>query len=77
MEIPGLLNNTTGNLKQKKIISWALVDWATDESSGLNSFRSEPSWWTIHRRAIKSAAKPSTVIGLIIKHADCHITFTL
>ena len=34
MEIPGLSNNTTEILKQKKIISWAPVDKATDESSG-------------------------------------------
>ena len=33
MEIPGLSNNTTENLKQKKIISLAAVDQATDESS--------------------------------------------
>ena len=31
MEITGLPNNTTGNLKQKKIISWAPVDQATEE----------------------------------------------
>ena len=36
LEIPGLSNNTTENLKQKKIISWAPVDQATDESSGPN-----------------------------------------
>ena len=40
MEIPGLSNNTTENLKQKKIISWALVDQATDESSGPNQLKS-------------------------------------
>ena len=26
---------------------------------------------------LKSAAKPSTVIGLIPKHSDCRITFSL
>ena len=26
---------------------------------------------------LKSAALPSTVMGLITKHADCHITFRL
>ena len=36
MEIPGPSNNTTENLKQKKIISLAPVDQATDESSGPN-----------------------------------------
>ena len=30
-------NNTTGNLKQKKNISWAPMDLATDESSGPNN----------------------------------------
>ena len=39
MEIPGLSNNTTENLKQKKIISWAQVDQATDESSGPNQLK--------------------------------------
>ena len=39
MEIPGLSNNTTENLKQKKIISWAPVDQATDESSGPNQLK--------------------------------------
>ena len=39
MEIPGLPNNTTGNLKQKKIISRAPVDQATDESSGPNRLK--------------------------------------
>ena len=39
MEIPGLLNNTTENLEQKKIISWAPVDQATDESSGPNQLK--------------------------------------
>ena len=34
MEIPGLSNNTTENLKQRKIISWAPVDQATEENSG-------------------------------------------
>ena len=39
MEIPGLSNNTTENLKQKKIISWAPVDQASDESSGPNQLK--------------------------------------
>ena len=34
MEIPVLSNNTTENLKQKKIISLDPVDQATDKSSG-------------------------------------------
>ena len=33
MEIPGLPNNTTGILMQKKIVSRALVDHATDEKA--------------------------------------------
>ena len=36
MEIHGLSNNTTENLKQKKIISLAPVDKATVKSSGPN-----------------------------------------
>ena len=84
MEIPGLSNNTTENLKQTQIVSWAPVDQATDESSGPNQLK-----WIVLGRAImesdarstgvqlKSAAQPSTVIGLITKHADCRITFRL
>ena len=63
MEIPGLSNNTTENLKQKKIISWAPVDQATYESSGPNQLK----WIAlgrghhrvgcpIHRRAIKECS---------------------
>ena len=45
METPGLSNNTPENLKQKKIISWAPVDQATDEElqsqpTKMNNFRS-------------------------------------
>ena len=48
MEIPGLSNNTTENLKQKKIISWVPVDQATDKElqsqpTKMNSFWSGPS----------------------------------
>ena len=39
MEISCLSNNTTENLKQKKIISWATVNQATDESSGPNELK--------------------------------------
>ena len=60
MEIPGLSNNTTENLKQKKIISWAPVDQATDESFGPNQLKwialgwgHHGVWPPIHRRAIK------------------------
>ena len=38
MEIPGLPNNATGNLKQKKIISLAPVDQATDERAPVPVF---------------------------------------
>ena len=84
MEIPGLSNNTTGNLKQKKITSWAPVDQATDERSGPNQLKCIASGRAIMESdarstgvQLKSALKPSTVIGLITKHADCHITFRL
>ena len=33
--------NTTGNLKQKKNISWAPVDLATDESSGHSQLKEQ------------------------------------
>ena len=63
MEIPGLSNNTTGNLKQKKIISWATVDLATDETSGPNQLKwialgqgKHGVWRPIHRRAIKECS---------------------
>ena len=59
MEIPGLSKNTTQNLKQKKIISWAPVDQAT-ESSGPNQLKwialgrgNHGVWRPIYRRAIK------------------------
>ena len=44
MEIPGMPNNTTRNLKQE-IISWALMDQATmkelrSQSNKMDSFRS-------------------------------------
>ena len=63
MEIPGLSNNTTENLKQKKILSWAPVDQATDESSGPNHIKwialgrgHHGVWRTIHQRAIKECS---------------------
>ena len=63
MEIPGLSNNTTDNLKQKKIISWAPVDLATDGSSGPNILKRTDLgrghhgvWHPIHRRAIKECS---------------------
>ena len=63
MEIPGLSNNTTENLKQKKIISWAPVDQATDECSGSNQLKwialgrgHHGVWRPIHRRAIKECS---------------------
>ena len=54
MEIPGLSNNTTENLKQKKIISWAPVDQATDESSGPNQLK----WIALGRGHPKSELNP-------------------
>ena len=64
MEIPGLSNNTTENLKQKKIISWAPMDQATDKSSGPNKLKwialgrgHNGVWRPIHRRAIKECSK--------------------
>ena len=63
MEIPGLSNNNTENLKQKKIISWAPVDQATDKSSGPNQLKwialgrgHHVVWRPIHRRAIKECS---------------------
>ena len=55
MEIPGLSNNITENLKQKKIICWAPVDQATDESSGPNQLK-----WIALRRAIMESDARST-----------------
>ena len=64
MEIPDLLNNTTGNLKQKKIISWDPVDQATDESFGPNQQKwialgraHHGVWIPFHRRAINECSK--------------------
>ena len=73
-------NKTTGNLKQKKNISCAPVDLATDESSGPNQLKFGAIIESEARSTgvqINSAAKLSTVTGLITKHADCHITFRL
>ena len=39
IEIPGLSNNNTGTLNHNKIISIALVDQVTDESSGPNQLK--------------------------------------
>ena len=64
MEIPGLPNNTIGNLKQKKIISWAPVEQATDKSSGPNQLKwialgrgHHRVWRPIHRRSITECSK--------------------
>ena len=63
MEIPGPSNNTTENLKQKKIISWAPVNQATDKSSGHNQLKwialgrgHHGVWRPIHWRAIKECS---------------------
>ena len=63
MEITGLSNNTTENLKQKTIISWVPVDQATDESCGPNQLKwialgrgHHDVWRLIHRRAIKECS---------------------
>ena len=63
MEILGLSNNTTENLKQKKIISWTPVDQATDRSSGPNQLKwvalgrgHHGVWRPIQRRAIKECS---------------------
>ena len=61
MEIPGLSNNTTENLKQNKIISWAPVDPATDESSGPNQTK-----WIAFGAIMESDARS---IGVQIKSA--------
>ena len=60
MEIPGLSNNTTENLKQKKIISWAPVDQATDGSSGPNHLK-----WIALGRAIMESDARSTGVQLM------------
>ena len=63
-EIQRPSNNTTENLKQKKNISWALVDLATDKSSGPNQLKwialgrgHHRVWCPIHPRAIKECSK--------------------
>ena len=58
MEIPGLSNNTTENLRQKEMISWAPVDQATDESSGPNQLK----WKVLGRAIMESVADPPACI---------------
>ena len=63
MEIHGLSNNTTENLKQKNIISWVPVVQATDESFGPTQRKCialgrglHGVWHPIHRRVIKECS---------------------
>ena len=78
LEIPGVSNNTTGTLEQKKTNSWTPVGQATDKKK----LRPKPT------KIIESDARPTgvqlkreakllTVIGLNTKHADCRIIFML
>ena len=72
LEIQRPSNNNHGNLKHKKNISWAPVGLAKVDSSAPNQVKFIALGWVIIESdarstgmQLKSAAKLSTVIGLI------------
>ena len=85
LENPMVWNNTTEIPEQKKTTSWTPNDQATDKTkSSPNQLKKINKLYVGSITEsdarptgvqIKREAKPSAVIGLITKHADCHITF--